>query len=175
MQLICLQQGSLGPTLTTHVELWVCMCVCQYGQGVGGGAGGATSTITAGVFQDGKPLLPCLRERVLLPTAKITWYLQQVKLQEGYRGRKWEAVGRGAGKKTLTREGSQTDLTRFLFLGLCFCVWFTTMFYHDSVLAMTLLFLGIGSCTSFKACMKRPGTGRLIGDNWSDTWTYYIS
>lgn len=72
----------------------VYVCVCQYGQGVGGGA---TLTITAGVFQDGKPLLPCVRERVLLPTAKITWYLQQVKLHGGYGAKKMGGGGEGRG------------------------------------------------------------------------------
>lgn len=67
------QQGSLCSTLTSHVELWVCVC-----NGEGGGGAGGTPTITADVFQDGKPLVSCVRER-------REYYSQQQRLHGTYR------------------------------------------------------------------------------------------
>lgn len=67
------QQGSLCSTLTSHVELWVCVC-----NGEGGGGVGGTPTITADVFQDGKPLVSCVRER-------REYYSQQQRLHGTYR------------------------------------------------------------------------------------------
>lgn len=99
------QQGSLCSTLTTHVELCVCVCVCN---GEGGGGVGGTPTITADVFQDGKPLVSCVRE-------KGEYYSQQQRLHGTYRrsssrvstGEENGRWGRDAG-----REGEQYSMRR---------------------------------------------------------------
>lgn len=80
-------------TLSTHVELAsrdlclrLCACVCveRGGQGVGGGGG--TNYLSRRV-QNGKPLVTCVKDESISPTAKITWCLQKV--QRENRGRKW--------------------------------------------------------------------------------------
>ena len=78
------QQGSLCSTLTTRVELWVCVCGGEKGEG-----GEKETNYLRRRVQDGKPLVSCAgKDWSISPEAKITWYLQEVRLQREYRERK---------------------------------------------------------------------------------------
>lgn len=133
--MICfqVQQGSLRSTLTTRVELWVCVCGEEEEEEEGVGK---DTNYRSRRVQDGKPLVTCVgKDWSISPTAKITWFLQEVRLQRENRGQEeaWEEVH--------TREDSGTASVRlnsFSITGaLCVCVselkraYSSSACYHD--------------------------------------------
>lgn len=98
----------------------ICVCVHAHVRrmGRGGGIGRDTSDHSRRV-QDGKATGDLRRKDYSIsPTAEITWYLQEVRLQRAHRGGKQEGWGRRGGWQEKIAELLQYVFTAFLLVGL---------------------------------------------------------